>query len=148
MDTDANKNIDAPATLPDGVLVDRVRVGDSGAFDELVRRYQSALGRVARSRLGRADWADDVVQETFLAAYRSCASYDPRYSFRTWLWTILFNQCHAHFQRRARRPTVEPWSSSCVERRGELPDEVARRDAADSPLGVLLAKERSEQLEQ
>jgi RNA polymerase sigma-70 factor, ECF subfamily len=141
VDMEANKTID------DGVLFDRVCSGDSAAFDELVCRYQSALRRVAHSRLGRADWADDVVQETFLAAYRSCSSYDPRYSFRTWLWTILFNQCHAHYQRRARRPTVKTWSStSCIER-GDTASEAARRDDAFSPLDTLLAKERREQLE-
>ena len=83
------------ATECDAVLIDRVRAGHSDDFAELVRRYQPALTRVARSRLGRADWAEEVVQETFLAAFKSCATYDPRYNFRTWLWTILLNQCRA-----------------------------------------------------
>jgi RNA polymerase sigma-70 factor (ECF subfamily) len=131
------------ASEPDAVLIDRVCLGETVAFAELVRRYQSALRRVARSRLGRADWADDVVQETFLAAFKSCGSYDPRYSFRTWLWTILLNQCHAHYQRRARGATVEQWSSA-----GESAAlEGAQQYESSSPVGALLAKERSQQLE-
>ena len=66
----------------------------------VVRRYQAVLARVARSRLGRADWAEDVVQETFWPRSSRVASLRPQYSFRTWLWTILLNQCRAHYQRR------------------------------------------------
>ena len=109
----------------------------------LVARYQSALLRVARSRLGRDDWAEDVLQETFLAAFRSSASYDHRYNFRTWLWTILLNQCHAHYQRRARSVPLEPWSAE------QEPRIAAAGQAASesSPLTAMLVRERSEQLE-
>jgi RNA polymerase sigma-70 factor (ECF subfamily) len=119
----------------------RVRQGETELFAELVRRYQGPLRRVARSRLGRADWADDVVQDTFLAAFKSHATYDPRYSFRTWLWTILLNQCHGHYQRRQRRVPVEPL--------GDARSEPATDAAGDlgTPLAQLLAKERSAQLE-
>lgn len=124
----------------DAVLIDRVRAGHSDDFAELVRRYQPALTRVARSRLGRADWAEEVVQETFLAAFKSCATYDPRYNFRTWLWTILLNQCRAHYQRRKRGLPVEPWSSDCDAAAGG-------ESLGGSPLAALLAKERADKLE-
>lgn len=127
----------------DAALVERVRAGQSDCFAELVRRYQSALARVARSRLGRADWAEDVVQETFLAAFKSCGSYDPRYSFRTWLWTILLNQCRGHYQRRMRRASVEPLptDSDPIDTCG------GRHSRDESPLEALLAKERTARLE-
>jgi RNA polymerase sigma-70 factor (ECF subfamily) len=133
--------MDQRLTQDDAVLFDRVCGGQTECFAELVRRYQPALTRVARSRLGRADWADDVVQETFLAAFKSCASYDPRYSFRTWLWTILLNQCRAHYQRRLR--------SVPLEADGAARQSTARLTAApdQTPLGELLAKERSARLE-
>ncbi|HEX3725251.1 MAG TPA: RNA polymerase sigma factor [Pirellulales bacterium] len=126
---------------PDAAIIARVQSGETDCFDELVRRYQLALMRMARSRLGRDDWAEEVVQETFLAAFKSCNSYDPHYSFRTWLWTILLNQCHTHFGRRTRQSPCAPLSPDC-----EPP---ARGNTAegDSPLVALLAKERSAQLE-
>ncbi len=125
----------------DAALMARVNAGDSECFAELVRRYQAPLRRVARSRLGRAEWAEDVVQETFLAAFKSSASFDPRYSFRTWLWTILLHQCHGHFQRRQRSVPVQPLSHECRE-------SVAQDDSLDgAPLARLLARERSAQLE-
>jgi RNA polymerase sigma-70 factor (ECF subfamily) len=132
-----------PAQLPDAVLIARVERGETECFAEIARRYQSALGRVALSRLGRADWAEDVVQETFLAALRSAASYDPRFSFRTWLWTILLNQCHAHYRRRMRSVPLEPLSADC-----EPACPRGAEAAGESPLGRLLAAERTAQLEE
>jgi RNA polymerase sigma-70 factor (ECF subfamily) len=121
----------------------RVERGETECFAELVRRYQPALARVAVSRLGRVDWAGDVVQETFLAAFKSRASYDAHFSFRTWLWTILLNQCHGRYQRRMRSVPLEPLTAQC-----EPASESGSIDADDvSPLARLLAKERAAQLE-
>jgi RNA polymerase sigma-70 factor, ECF subfamily len=131
------------ATQSDAALLERVRSGETDCFAQLVERYQAALVRVARSRLGRADWAEEVVQETFLAAFKSCASYDPRFNFRTWLWTILLNQCRSHYHRRMRSVPLEPWAD---ERATAALD--SRQDrASGSPLVELLAKERAAQLE-
>ncbi len=130
-----------PAEQSDATLIRRVQAGETQCFAELVRRYQGPLVRVARSRLGRAEWAEDVVQETFLAAFKSCASYDPRFQFRTWLWTILLNQCKSHYQRRARRVQAEPIG------RSDDAQSLATDEHETSPLGQLLARERSAQLE-
>src|SRR5476651_164280 len=46
-----------------------------------------------------------LVQETFLVAFRSCASYDPRFAFRTWLWTILRSE-----ERRVGKECRSRWS--------------------------------------
>ena len=127
----------------DRQIIARVAAGETDLFAEIVRRYERALLRVARSRLGRDDWAEEVVQESFLAAFKACHSYDSRYGFRTWLWTILLNQCRAHYQRRSRGPGVETWSD-------ERADDLADRNESGSnvtPLGQLLAKERTAQLE-
>jgi RNA polymerase sigma-70 factor, ECF subfamily len=135
--------IDPQAQPSDAALVARVARGETECFAELVRRYQSALRRVAASRLGRADWAEDVVQETFLAAFKACAGYDPRFRFRTWLWTILLNQCNAHYQRRVRSIPTEPWNEDVDRHVGQD----SRQFAEGSPLAELLAKERAAQLE-
>lgn len=131
-----------PQVATDVALVERIAAGQTEWFDELVRRYQPALERVARSRLGRADWAEDVVQETFLAAFKSCATFDPRYSFRTWLWTILLNQCRGHYQRRQRSVPLEPWTAETRSAAADAPDV-----DTPGPLSTLLAKERGQQLE-
>lgn len=125
-------------TPSDAALILAVLDGQRDRFAQLVERYQGPLLKLARSRLGRHDWAEDVVQETFLWAYKSLASYDSRYNFRTWLWTILLNQCNRHWQRRQRQPVAAGTEPSG-------PGALLLSDEA-SPPESLLAKERAEQL--
>lgn len=92
--------------LNDGSIVERVLAGDHEQFAQIVDRYRPALYRLAVARLGQPDWAEDAVQETFLCAYKSLHTYNSRFSFRTWLWTILLNQCRRHLKR------IQKWSTS------------------------------------
>ena len=125
-------------------LMRQVQAGRPERFAELVRRYQSALLRVAMSRLGRHDWSEEAVQETFVAAFKSAHTYREEFGFRTWLWTILLNKCKAFFTRRARRPDPVPWSEAV--RSGELLGEPTS-SGPPLPLAQLLADERSEQVD-
>jgi len=90
--------------LDDVQIMRRVQAGEIELFDLLVERYRGALFTVAWSKLGDRAWAEDAVQETFLAAFVSRATYDPRFAFRTWVWTILLNLCRRHWKRRQVRP--------------------------------------------
>src|SRR6187401_210788 len=96
----------------DALLVSAILAGNREAFVQLVERYQAPLRAAARSRLGRDDWADDVVQETFLCLLKWLRTYDSRFSFRTWLWTILLNQCHRHLKKCSRGYFVGTWQES------------------------------------
>jgi len=82
----------------------RVQDGQVELFDVLVKRYRGPLLNVAWSKLGDPAWAEDVVQEAFLAAFASRATYNPQFAFRTWIWTILLNLCRRQWQRRESRP--------------------------------------------
>ncbi len=62
--------------------------GDQASFTELVQRLTGPLHRYLVATGTRAHEADDVVQEAFLRAYRALATYDSRYAFTTWLYTI------------------------------------------------------------
>jgi RNA polymerase sigma-70 factor, ECF subfamily len=121
---------------PDGVLIAAALAGESEAFAHLVGRYQGPLLKAAISRLGRRTWAEEAVQESFLCAHRWLSTYDSRFSFRTWLWTILLNQCSRVAKREARHVPDTAADS--------LPN--ARIDPQPSPLDLLLAREASEQL--
>ncbi|MEK6237366.1 MAG: hypothetical protein N2C14_21860, partial [Planctomycetales bacterium] len=65
----------------------RVQAGETHRFGELIRRYRVALLRAAESRLGSRSLAEDCVQDAFLSAFQARAGYNPRFSFRAWLWT-------------------------------------------------------------
>ena len=82
----------------------RIQAGEVELFDLLVERYRNALVRVALSKLGDVAWAEDIVQESLLAAFVARDTYDPQFAFRTWLWTILLNLCRRQWQRREGRP--------------------------------------------
>src|SRR5688572_28003413 len=77
----------------DGSLIAAALAGEESAFAQLVERYRAPLTKAAYSRLGRRELAEEAVQEALLCAHRWLGTYDSRYSFRTWLWTILLNQC-------------------------------------------------------
>jgi RNA polymerase sigma-70 factor (ECF subfamily) len=88
---------------PDGLLIAAALNGDEQAFAHLIGRYQPPLFRLAYSRLGQRELAEEAVQETFLASHRWLATYDSRYSFRTWLWSILLSQCVRQAKRESRQ---------------------------------------------
>jgi RNA polymerase sigma-70 factor (ECF subfamily) len=130
--------------IPDAELVSAILAGNKQAFVVLVERYQQPLKVAARSRLGRDDWADDVVQETFLCLLKWLRSYDSRFGFRTWLWTVLLNQCTRHAQKQARQAagTLDGYdvSRDAVSSAGFL------ASGETSPIDALLDNERRRQL--
>jgi RNA polymerase sigma-70 factor (ECF subfamily) len=75
----------------DNELVDRVRGGDDEAFRLLVEQHSRSIYRSAYRITSNAADADDVVQETFLRAYRALNSFDARATFTTWLHRIAIN---------------------------------------------------------
>src|SRR5437016_6985315 len=75
----------------DETAVARARSGDADAFRLLVERHSRPLFRLAFRMTGNESDAEDVVQETFLRAYRQLAKFDERASFGTWLYRIATN---------------------------------------------------------
>jgi RNA polymerase sigma-70 factor (ECF subfamily) len=75
----------------DGGAVERARSGDSDAFRLLVERHSRNVFRLAFRMTGNEQDAEDVVQDTFLRAYRQLKNYESRASFATWLFRIASN---------------------------------------------------------
>ncbi len=89
----------------DEALAARAATGVELAFEELVSRYQSRVYRLARRLTGDEGDAKDVLQETFLAAYRGLAAFRGDSRFSTWLYRIATNAALMHRRARARRAT-------------------------------------------
>jgi len=85
----------------DRAAVARVCDGDANAFQSLVERHSKYVFHVAYRLTGSSQDAEDVVQETFLKAYRQLSRFEARADFRTWLHRIAVN-CSIDFIR-ARR---------------------------------------------
>ncbi|HYS53740.1 MAG TPA: sigma-70 family RNA polymerase sigma factor [Thermoanaerobaculia bacterium] len=75
----------------DAATVIRARAGDSDAFRLLVEQHSRPVFRVAYRMTGNEHDADDVVQETFLRAYRQLDRFEERANFGTWLHRIAIN---------------------------------------------------------
>jgi RNA polymerase sigma-70 factor (ECF subfamily) len=75
----------------DSVAIARVRAGDGDAYRALVDRHSRSVFRLAFRMTGNEQDAEDVVQETFLRAYRQLHRYESRASFGTWLYRIAAN---------------------------------------------------------
>ena len=75
----------------DLAAVERTRGGDTAAFRVLVERYGRSVFRLAFRMTGNEFDAEDVVQETFLRAFKQLDSYESRSSFGTWLYRIAAN---------------------------------------------------------
>ena len=78
-------------THTDAAAVALARDGDSEAFRALVERHSRAVFRLAHRMTGNASDAEDVVQETFLKAYRQLSRFESRANFGTWVHRIAVN---------------------------------------------------------
>jgi RNA polymerase sigma-70 factor (TIGR02960 family) len=95
-------------------LIDRARAGDEQAFRELVEPYQHELEVHCYRILGSAQDAEDAMQETLLAAWRSLGGFEERSSLRTWLYRIATSRSLNALRSASRRPPME-WSNREIE---------------------------------
>ena len=80
----------------DQLLVDRARLGDRHAFDLLVIKYQSRLLSLVNRLVSNQSDALDVLQDTFVKAYRSLHTFRGESAFYTWLYRIAVNTAKNH----------------------------------------------------
>ena len=95
----------AAARERDAALVARVRAGDARAFDALVQAYMRQAFQLAYRVVGHREDAEDLVQESFLAAYQYLDSYDSERPFGPWLMRIVLNRGSNLRRSRTRRET-------------------------------------------
>src|SRR5262249_44862567 len=86
----------------------RVRAGDESAFRDLVGPYRGGLHLHCYRMLGSLEDAEDIVQETLLAAWRGLSGFEERASVRSWLYQIATNRCLNALRDRKRRPREVP----------------------------------------
>jgi RNA polymerase sigma factor (sigma-70 family) len=79
-------------TISDELLMMQYRDGDLHAFEELYRRHRVGLYRFIAWRSPRADWVDEIVQDSWANLHHARARYQPDASFRTYLYQIARNR--------------------------------------------------------
>jgi RNA polymerase sigma-70 factor (TIGR02960 family) len=95
-------------------LITRARAGDGEAFRELTEPYRRELQVHCYRMLGALQDAEDVLQDTLLAAWQGLGAFEERASIRTWLYRIATNRCLNALRSASRRPARE-WDIPQVE---------------------------------
>jgi RNA polymerase sigma-70 factor (TIGR02960 family) len=90
-----------------GDLIERARAGDGEAFQELIEPYRLELQVHCYRMLGSLQDAEDVLQETLMAAWQGLGGFEERASIRTWLYRIATNRCLNARRSASRRPARE-----------------------------------------
>ena len=90
----------------DKLLVQRVRSGESAAWNELIARFEGRLLAFVESRTRDRGCAEDVVQEAFIGFLTSLPNYDSRRSLESYLFSIAAHKLTDWLRREGRRPTL------------------------------------------
>jgi RNA polymerase sigma-70 factor (ECF subfamily) len=105
----ANKANDLPANANrelDQVLVERAQAGDKKAFGLLVEKYHRKLARLLSRMIRDQTEVEDVVQESFIKAYRALHNFRGDSAFYTWLYRIGINTAKNYLVSLGRKPQV------------------------------------------
>ena len=94
--------------LSDEQLMRRIQSRDAVAFRELYRRYQRRLGNYFwRMTGGDAPAAQDLLQELFIKIVEKPGRYDSARSFKTWVFSVAYNQCKNYYRHRQSRGRID-----------------------------------------
>jgi RNA polymerase sigma-70 factor (ECF subfamily) len=94
---------ETPAPVDEGMLVQRARRGDLGAYDELIRLYQERIYATIYHMTANHEDANDLAQESFIKAFQALKSFKGGSSFYTWLYRIAVNKTINFLKRRKNR---------------------------------------------
>lgn len=91
----------------EAVLIERTLAGDDDAFAEIIRAFNERLYALAVGILRNGTAAEDVVQESFIKAYRNLSKFRQESSIYTWLYRITVNTAHNYIRKNVRNGDVD-----------------------------------------
>lgn len=112
-------------------LVRSAQLGNRASFEQLVRLHADRLYAVVIRVVGDRHEAEEVVQETFLRAWRSLGRFEGRSQFFTWLYRIGVNEAKRTYERRNSRPAATPLDQAPGTAADESDAPHARAEASD-----------------
>lgn len=104
--------------LSEATIVGRAQDGDLAAFEELSRRYQGPLYRLAVRLLGDRGEAEDALQDTMISVWRKLPSLTDLPAFHGWVYQIMTRRCMSVLRTRARRGTDPSGDDTFLESAG------------------------------
>ena len=88
-------------------IIEKIKKGDKQLYEQIVRKYNQRLYRVARAIIRNESDIEDVIQDTYLKAYLALAKFENRSQFSTWITRILINNANERLRKRDRETTVD-----------------------------------------
>jgi RNA polymerase sigma-70 factor, ECF subfamily len=147
LDGDARQTA-AAKVAEEHALVRKAQAGDRLAFEELVRRYDRDVLRLALNLVQRPEEARDVYQESFLRVYRNLNRFRFECSFYTWLYRIVTNVGLDHLRRRtSRREDQAPVADESEGSTRDFFDRQPESRPASNPERQLLGAELGQQIQ-
>ena len=128
----------------DGVLIQKSLAGDRKAFEKLYHQHRNQVYGILAQRLRDRDTLDDLVQNTFMRAFRSLHTFKGDALFSTWLTQIALNVYRSHLRSVQSRQNWIQTSEDPESLGGVMCD----RDQMDDPIRFVQDKERAELVRQ
>jgi RNA polymerase sigma-70 factor (ECF subfamily) len=126
----------------DALLIERIKLGDTRAFEMLVVKYQRRIERLIGRMVRDVDLVQDIAQETFIRAYRAIPKFRGESAFYTWLYRIAINTAKKALVDLKRDPLV---TESARAGRDEDGDETSRVENelsdGETPEALLASKQ-------
>lgn len=109
--------------ISDEVLVKKSKEGNFLAFEKLIKRYEKKIYNLAYRIMGDQEEASDILQETFLKAFRKISSFKGEANFSTWLYRIAVNLCFMK-KRKGKRMKIVSLDMPVLTNEGEVKREI------------------------
>lgn len=134
----------ADATDVDLLLVRKAQKGDKRAFDLLVLKYQHRLASVVAKLVSERDIVEDIVQDSFVKAYRALTGFRGDSAFFTWLHRIATNTAKNHLESAGRKPSYRAQDLDAL----VLIDTPESLRDYDTPDGLMAKQQLEDKLQQ
>jgi RNA polymerase sigma-70 factor (ECF subfamily) len=128
----------AHVEAPDSLLVEQILKGDYDAFERVVERYEGKIFRHLRKMVNDDSAAEDLLQDTFLNAFKGLKSFNGESSLSTWLFKIASNNA---LMRLRKKKIEEAPLDDDTQSDPDFPYMSASPEFANSPLELLLSME-------
>ena len=133
--------------LTDADCMSRIASGDSGAFAEIVRRYQDSIVNLVYRFVGDWDTALDLAQDAFLRVHRRATTFKPDGNARSWLFTVAVNIARDYLRRKPRivfldrfEGASDPERDRRGRRAGATPPEILEQEEARRLVQVAIGR--------
>ena len=125
----------------DALLIERVKKGDTRAFEMLVVKYQRRIERLIGRMVRDVDLVPDIAQETFIRAYRALPKFRGESAFYTWLYRIAVNTAKKALMELKRDPLISESAFSSREDDDETSRVEHELSDGETPEALLASKE-------